>query len=34
MDNINPSNPLNTDKIIIRAALPTSTPSIEMPEIM
>ena len=27
------SKPLNTDKIMIRAALPTNTPSIEMPEI-
>jgi hypothetical protein len=34
MDKINPSKPLNTDKMIIRAALPTNTPNIEMPEIM
>jgi hypothetical protein len=26
------SNPLNTERIIISAALPTNTPSIEMPE--
>src|SRR5690606_5513765 len=28
------SNPLKTDKIIIKAALPTNTPSVLMPDIM
>jgi hypothetical protein len=27
------SKPLNTERIMIRAALPTKTPSMEMPEI-
>jgi hypothetical protein len=34
MDKMIPSKPLNTDRIMIRAALPTNTPNIEMPEIM
>jgi hypothetical protein len=28
------SNPLNTDKMITRAALPIKTPAIEIPEMM
>jgi hypothetical protein len=32
-DKTRPSKPLNTDRIITKAAVPTKTPSIEIPEI-